>query len=131
MSDIYSRDALVVPRLFVMKTKDWLLLGFILSVATVICVAADSGTDANKLRFSGTVLDGNGKPVSGATVDLYQFGRGFPGGGAEMKADQTTTTGANGAYEFRAPTGQTTVFARKAGLAPAWATYWNVQTDPP
>ncbi len=127
---IVPRDALGVPRLLVMKTKDWLLVGLIFSVATALCAAADSGTNANTLRFSGTVLDGNGKPVSGATVELYQFGRGFPGGGTEMKADQTTTTSANGAYEFRAPPAATTVFARKPSLAPAWATYWNVQTDP-
>lgn len=114
-----------------MKTKDWFLVGLILSVATALCAAGDSSANANKLRFAGTVLDGNGKPVSGASVELYQFERGFPGGGAEMKPDQTMTTAANGTYEFRTPAAGATVFARKTGLAPAWATYWNLQTDPP
>jgi protocatechuate 3,4-dioxygenase beta subunit len=112
-----------------MKNRLFSLTGLILLALCVTSLAADSASKAEKMRFAGTVVDWNGKPQAGVVVELYQFGRGFPVPGAEMKTDQTTTTAENGSFEFRAPASATVVFARKPGLAPAWASYWNPQTD--
>src|SRR5512138_825582 len=113
----------------VMNTKLYFLAGLVLSAAVCVSAAADASAKSDKLRFSGTVVDGSGKAVPGAVVELYQYGKGFPAAGAEMKPEQTVTTGENGAYEFRSPASATVIFARKADLAPAWASYWRPQAD--
>jgi len=112
-----------------MKMKVSSLTGLVLLAGLLSSLAADASSKPEKMRFSGTVVDSSGKPVAGAVVELYQFGPAFPGAGAEMKAAQTATTPENGTYEFRVPSEATAVFARKPGLAPAWASYWNPQTD--
>ncbi len=89
------------------------------AVALLSLAVARSGE--NNLRYSGTVVDTAGNPVSGAVVELYQDPRGFSTG--EMKPQQTSNTDTNGAYEFRAPALSTIIFARQAGLAPAWNSY--------
>ncbi len=112
-----------------MKPKLSFLAGVSCMLSISAVMAAEPGGNSNKMRFSGTVSDTGGKPVSGAHVELYQFRGGFPGAGAEMKPEQSVTTAENGSYEFRALQVATVVFARKPGLAPAWNSYWNPQTD--
>jgi Carboxypeptidase regulatory-like domain len=85
---------------------------------------------ANTFRIAGTAVDADGKPVTGAVVECYQYGgQGAPFGGTDMEVTQRVTTGTNGVFEFQVTGVTTLLFARKPGLAPAWNQYWNVTKD--
>ncbi len=116
------------------------LTGFCLHAQTAYTVrhsqiitpgAADSG--ASTLKFSGTVTDGAGQPVAGATVEYWRYAGNLAQPG-EPELDKQITTGADGAYEFQVPRGMGFLLARKPGLAPAWRSLGqpfnrNGQTD--
>ena len=76
----------------------------------------DSGAGP-KVKLSGTVTDGAGHPVAGATVE-YWGDRESPAqpGGMEMQI----TTRADGAFEFQVTNNTGFLLARKPGRALAW-----------
>jgi protocatechuate 3,4-dioxygenase beta subunit len=85
---------------------------------------------AKTLRIAGTVVDAGGKPTAGAMVECYQYDRDeAPFARRDLKPKQRLTTGADGAFEFRASPETILVLARKVGLAPAWAYHWNFTRD--
>ena len=92
---------------------------------------AQTTTNAPKtLRLAGTVVDADGKPVAGALMECYQYGSvATPFRGNEFEVKQHLTTGTNGAFELQVPPVTTILLARKPGLAPAWAQYWNLLDD--
>jgi protocatechuate 3,4-dioxygenase beta subunit len=102
-------------------------------VPRVVAPEAQTTTNTPKtFRIAGTAVDADGKPVAGAVMECYRAGSGgwmpVPAD-PELKQRVTTTTGTNGAFELRVPLGATEVLARKPGLAPAWAQYWNPTKD--
>jgi hypothetical protein len=95
--------------------------------------AAEAQTNAaaaKTLRIAGTTVDADGKPVAGAIVECYQAGGSTtPLRGNEFEVKKHLTTGADGAFELQVPPVTTVLLARKPGLAPAWAQYWNLLND--
>jgi protocatechuate 3,4-dioxygenase beta subunit len=94
--------------------------------------AQTSTNSARTFRIAGTTVDADGKPVAGAVVECYQSGSGgWVPAPADLEAKQrvTTTTGTDGAFELRVSLGATELLARKPGLAPAWAQYYNPTKD--
>jgi ankyrin repeat protein/uncharacterized GH25 family protein len=78
-------------------------------------------------QFTGTVVDEQGRPVVGATVDCYHYEslpQGPSGLEQEPKFEQRTNTNAQGSFAIPALPGATLVVAQKAGLAPAWRTWF-------
>jgi protocatechuate 3,4-dioxygenase beta subunit len=74
-------------------------------------------------KFSGTVVDEQGKPVAGVSVDCYHFptrtGVGLP----DLQSRQHTATDGKGAFQFSVPSGAVTVVVKKAGHASGWKTW--------
>jgi len=70
--------------------------------------------------LAGKVVDAEGRPVAGAVVECYEYGRGLPFPSAEMEMRQRTTTDTNGAFELRGVRARVVLLARKPGLAAAW-----------
>jgi protocatechuate 3,4-dioxygenase beta subunit len=101
-------------------------------VQRVVPEALTPTNSAGTFRIAGIAVDADGKPVAGAVVECYRSGSGgwmpVP---ADLEAKQriTTTTGTNGAFELQVSLGATELVARKPGLAPAWAQYWNPTKD--
>jgi protocatechuate 3,4-dioxygenase beta subunit len=81
-------------------------------------------------QFSGTVVDAQGKPVSGATVDCYQYSSRTTFGPTDMEAKQHATTDDQGAFEFPTFTGMGLVLVKKAGFAPVWRTWYSAPQEP-
>jgi protocatechuate 3,4-dioxygenase beta subunit len=75
-------------------------------------------------KFSGTVVDAQGNPVAGATVDLYQYPERMSFGPFDMEAKQHATTDGRGAFEFPMFHGEGVALVRKAGFAPGWRTWY-------
>jgi protocatechuate 3,4-dioxygenase beta subunit len=96
-------------------------------------VASEAQTTTNTAKtvsLAGMVVDADGKPAAGALLECYQYGSGAtPFGGNEFEVKQRLTTGTHGAFEFQVPPVTTILLARKSGLAPAWAQYWNLLND--
>ena len=84
---------------------------------TIVQGAADAGGPA--LKFSGTVTDGAGNTVTGATVEYWRYEGNFAQPG-DPELEKQITTGADGAYAFQVSRGLGFLLARKPGLAPAW-----------
>ena len=74
--------------------------------------------------FSGTVVDAQGRPVAGATVEDYQYASRTGSGPVEMEVEQHATTDDRGAFEFPVFHGQAVVLVTKAGFAPGWRTWY-------
>ena len=82
-------------------------------------------------KFSGTVVDAQGNPVAGATVDCYQYPLRTGFGPVEMEVKQHATTDGQGAFEFPTFHGQAVVLVAKAGLAPGWRTWYTAAPEEP
>jgi beta-lactamase regulating signal transducer with metallopeptidase domain len=83
---------------------------------------------AGQITLSGRVIDGQGKPLAGAEVTLYQLTAGELGVLSKVEAIDRKTTGADGAFAFAVAPGTKSyregrVIARKEGLALAWAAW--------
>lgn len=83
------------------------------------------------VKFSGTVVDAQGKPVADAAVDYYRFPNSrmtvtIP----EPETKLHTTTDNAGAYAFSVKPGPAAVVAHKAGLAPAWRNFESTPAAP-
>jgi protocatechuate 3,4-dioxygenase beta subunit len=107
--------------------------GLILGLALAgLARGADGGAPES---YAGTVVDDQGRPVAGATVDgySYQSAEGFGYRDREPELTQRTVTDSNGAFAVFSAPGATLVVVKKAGLATAWKT-WSARlgdsTDP-
>ncbi len=76
-------------------------------------------------QVSGIVVDEQGRPVAGATVDCYHY-QARPGYTTEGKPEleRRTVTDSKGAFAVPSSRGTTLVVVKKAGLATGWKT-WN------
>jgi protocatechuate 3,4-dioxygenase beta subunit len=86
---------------------------------------AKTETDvANPLRLTGSVVDTNGQPIAGATLEFYQRGA---ASNDDMELNRQAVSGTNGAFEVRVARSETILLARKPGLAPAWMQWHTVR----
>ena len=81
------------------------------------------------------MVDDQGQPVPGATVDCYHYQSraGFGYWDREPKLQQTTVTDGKGAFAVSASADTTLVVVKKPGLATAWKTWGTTipdSTDP-
>ena len=98
-----------------------------LLLALVFSLRADAGDAA---KFSGTVVDTQGNPVTGAAVDLYQYPSRMGFGPFDMEAKQQVATDGRGAFEFPMFDGMGLVLVKKAGFAPVWRTWHAAPPEP-
>jgi len=94
---------------------------------------ADPGGPTAQITFTGRILDGQGAPVSGAKVTLYQATYGASNASPQIESLAEKTTGADGTCAFTAAKSaeshrQGYVLVRKEGLALGWTT-WRMQGD--
>lgn len=84
-----------------------------------LAVQKTAGADAPQFKCSGTVLDGAGRLLPGATVEFWSYDaiRRAPN---PLKLTKEITTATNGAFEFQVSGMMGFLVARKPGLAPAW-----------
>jgi protocatechuate 3,4-dioxygenase beta subunit len=87
-------------------------------------------TAADNAKFSGTVVDAQGQPVAGATVDCYQYPTRMNSGPMDLEAKQHVTTDGQGAFEFPMFNGMGLVLVKKAGLAPGWRNWYVTPQEP-
>lgn len=100
-------------------------------IAVTICLACNAAMAAaaasSGIKFKGTVVDSDGKPVNGATVESH-----VSFGGVrqleEVELKQTTLT-TNGAFEVLLDPSYATVLVRKEGYASAWRSAFNSTGD--
>jgi protocatechuate 3,4-dioxygenase beta subunit len=85
-----------------------------------LAMALAFNSPAEEIKYSGTVVDGDGKPVTGATVDLYQYPSVNLTATSDLQLKQHATTDAKGAFEFSSPQTISILYAHKPGLANAW-----------
>ena len=74
------------------------------------------------VKLSGTVVDGAGSPVAGATVAGYQYPTRPGAGMLDLEGGQKSVTDGQGAFELKTFQGQGIVLVTKAGFAPVWRT---------
>ena len=107
-------------------------IAILLLAATSLMAQTNTNSTA---QYTGTVVDDQGWPVLGATVDCYHYQSrtGFGYWEREPKLEQTTVTDGQGAFAVSASADTTLVVVKKAGLATAWKT-WSPEisdsTDP-
>jgi len=86
-------------------------------------VQRTAGTGASaaapQFKCSGTVKDGDGRLLAGATVEYWSFEANQLTGNT-LKLTKQITTESNGAFEIQVPRARGYLVAQKAGLAPAW-----------
>jgi protocatechuate 3,4-dioxygenase beta subunit len=107
-----------------MKTFQKFSLLLTLALTFNLRAAADDAT-----KFSGTIVDTQGNPVAGATVDFYQYPTRNAFGPVDMEAKQHTMTDGQGAFEFPISNGMGLVLIKKAGLAPGWRTWYSAPQE--
>ena len=107
--------------------KTFQKFSLLLALALTFNLRAAAGGAA---KFSGTVVDAQGNPVSGATVDLYQYPllRGF--GPFDMEVKRHVATDGRGAFEFPMFNGTGIMLVMKAGFAPVWRTWHATPLEP-
>ncbi len=92
-------------------------------VLTIIC--ASICVAQSNVKYAGTVVDAQGRPVAGATVDCYyspaqSSGSAFWGADELPEFKQQLLTDSNGAFVVSSSIGTTLVVVKKAGFAPVW-----------
>jgi protocatechuate 3,4-dioxygenase beta subunit len=87
-------------------------------ICASICVAQSN------IKYAGAVVDAQGRPVAGATVDCYyspaQSRSDFWGADEPPEFKQQLLTDSNGAFVVSSSPGTTLVVVKKAGFAPVW-----------
>jgi protocatechuate 3,4-dioxygenase beta subunit len=103
---------------------------FILALALAAHArAADAGPPG---YYTATVVDDQGRPVSGATVDSYYYIQSsgwFGYRDQEPEQTQHTVTDSNGVFVVLSSPGATLSVVKKAGLATAWKTWSDIIPD--
>ncbi len=105
--------------------KPFLKFSLLLALAFPLRAAADDAA-----KFSGTVMDAQGKPVAGATVDCYQYPSRMAAGPMDLEAKQHVTTDGQGVFEFPMFNGMGLVVVKKAGFAPGWRDWYSTPQEP-
>ena len=102
------------------RFQKWILVGGLVLAGQAR--AADGGAPEN---YTGTVVDEQGRPVAGATVDclLSSDFDGFGYRDREPALTQRTVTDSNGVFAVFSAPGATLAVVKKAGLATAWKTW--------
>jgi protocatechuate 3,4-dioxygenase beta subunit len=99
---------------------------------TIIC-ASISFAQSN-VKYAGTVVDAQGRPVAGATVDCYyspaQSRSAFWGADEPPEFKQQLLADSNGAFVVSSSPGTTLVVVKKAGFAPVWHN-WTPGSEAP
>jgi protocatechuate 3,4-dioxygenase beta subunit len=110
------------PKCFMRQLQVGLLI-----LAVALAAPAHAADSAPPTYYTGTVVDDQGRPVAGATVDAYVY---QPGEGyffferdREPELTQRTVTGANGAFALLPSPGATLAVVKKPGLATTWKTW--------
>ncbi|MBN1507119.1 MAG: carboxypeptidase regulatory-like domain-containing protein [Sedimentisphaerales bacterium] len=104
------------------------------SVAVLLLfTGASAATGSEQVAFSGKIVDGEGRPIVGAEVRLYEMaGDGGTSSDYEVKVLQEMTADSDGAFSFAGTGGdgyrQAMIVARRQGLALGWA-YWTMRED--
>ena len=101
---------------------------FILGLAAAgYARAADGGAAGH---YTGTVVDDQGQPVAGASVECYQDASPVAAYTAQDFAlKERGTTDSKGGFTVSAGEGVTIVVVKKEGLAPGWRTFASVLGD--
>ncbi len=102
---------------------------FSLLLALALTLNLHAAGDAAK--FAGTIVDPQGNPVAGATVDFYQYPVRMSFGRSDLAAKQHATTDGQGAFELPAFSGMGVVVVKKAGHAPVWRTWYAAPPQEP
>lgn len=99
---------------------------FILTLALAAPARAAVGGPPD--YYTGSVVDDQGLPVPGATVDgyYYQPREWFGYGDRDLQLTQRTVTDSNGSFALLAAPGATLAVVKKAGLATAWKTWFSL-----
>jgi len=95
------------------------LFVFGLCVGVALGVSAQTGARGT-FALKGKVVDTDGRPVEGATVERFQFGKPDSLTPHELEVRQKATTDTNGSFELRASRTYVLLLARNPGFAPAW-----------
>ncbi len=104
------------------------VLGLALATLSVPSPGAEPKADPERLVFSGTVVDADGKSVEGATVEVYSSEANSIS--YEVKEpNEKVVTKADGKFELHAPSGSVLLLASKSGLAPFWRQFWQASSD--
>jgi protocatechuate 3,4-dioxygenase beta subunit len=107
-----------------MKWLHQLSLG--LGIALALSAVAQTGAP-QPFRLKGTVVDADGRPVDGATVESYSTFQSVRFAVENEAVQRVTTT--NGAFEVQLPGQGALILVRKAGLPPTWRQFWRVASD--
>src|SRR6185437_14039421 len=95
----------------------------LLVVAAVVAFRLQAAPGA-MVKYSGTVVDANGKPVADASVGYYRFAQLRQ----EAESKGQTTSRENGTFEFSAPDSEVIVVVKKTGFAYVWKTLQSGST---
>jgi protocatechuate 3,4-dioxygenase beta subunit len=100
----------------------------VLIVALALAAPARAADGGPPDYYTATVVDDQGRPVAGATVDCYyyQARQSFGYSGVEVELTQRTVTDSNGAFAVLSAPGATLAVVKKAGLATAWKTWFSL-----
>jgi len=90
--------------------------------------AADPGSPTS---YTGTVVDGQGRPVAGATLDCYRYLSSSEWGrrGTEPELQQTMRTDGLGRFAVPGSSDNTLVVVKQPGFATAWKTWSSFFPD--
>jgi protocatechuate 3,4-dioxygenase beta subunit len=81
--------------------------------------AASANADATPHKISGTITDGAGNPLAGATVEYWCYeANGLRP--SEPKLEKQITTGTDGTFGIQVSRDSGFLLARKPGMAPGW-----------
>ena len=98
-----------------------------IALVFVAALALHARAATNELvTFSGTVVDGQGKPIPDAAVECYYFPLRTMAGIPDVESTQKGIADAKGVFHFSVPNGAVTLVAKKAGLASGWKTRQSV-----
>ena len=81
-------------------------------------------------QVSGTVVDARDNPVPNAVVECYQYSFRTGLGPVDLQLTEQATTDSQGAFAFPAVQGMCSVVVTKAGLAPAWRSWYSAPDEP-